>query len=137
VSDIVRELPARVPYVTALKILRDAKGILLFGSTEPHYTASKIFPALIADRPLLAAFHGESSVVDILRRAGGEPEIRLVTYGDAGPQHDAIECMARHLAAMIRQPRAAAHLNLSAIHDVSAPQLAGRLCGVLDRICES
>jgi len=31
-----------------------ARAILLLGSTEPHYTASKIFPALLSGRPLLA-----------------------------------------------------------------------------------
>ena len=48
-----------------------------------HYTASKLYPALLAQRPMLALFHEASSVVSILRAAGSEPTVRVVTYGDA------------------------------------------------------
>jgi hypothetical protein len=136
VSEIVREMAPRIPYADAIAALQQANAILLLGSTEPHYTASKLFPALMADRPILAAFHEASSVVEILTRVGaGSPDVRLVAFGPAGPRiSDRVDCLARHLAAITRQPLHAAGLDLTPIEDVSAPRLAGKLCAVLDHI---
>ena len=62
-------------------MLTHASAILLLGSMERHYTASKLYPALLARRPILALFHEASSVVSILRDAGSEPTVRVVAYG--------------------------------------------------------
>lgn len=68
VADLVQEQPQRVPYFQAQRLLVDSSAVLLMGSTDPAYTASKLYPAVLARRPLLAVFHRASSVVDILRR---------------------------------------------------------------------
>jgi hypothetical protein len=136
VDACVTEQTPRIPYAAALAVLREAHGVLLLGSTEPHYTASKLYPALLADRPILALFHEASSVVDVLGRVGGSTAVRLVTYGAAGPAAgERIECVTRHLLAMLRQPPVAAGFDLSPVADVSAPALARRLCSVMDRVC--
>jgi len=137
VGDAVREVTSRIPYADALAVLRHAHAILLLGSTEPHYTASKLYPALLADRPILAAFHEASSVVDILTRVGGGPAVRLVSYGDEGPASpERIDCLARHLAALVHAPHRPALLDLQPIEDVSARALARKLCGILDHTRE-
>lgn len=66
----VRETPARVPYFQALQLLKDADFLLIVGSDDPGYTASKIFPYVLADKPLLAVMHEASSVVEMLRGMG-------------------------------------------------------------------
>ena len=71
VDDAVWEAPERVPYLTALGCLTQSRGLLLVGSDEPHYTASKIYPALMSGRPYLSLFHRNSSAHKILSRAGG------------------------------------------------------------------
>lgn len=78
-GDVVTEHPRRIPYVDALNVLTSADGILALGSTDHHYTASKIFPCILARRPLLAIYHAMSTVGEIVResRAG-----ELVTYDD-------------------------------------------------------
>ncbi|MDA7881485.1 hypothetical protein N9A94_04200 [Akkermansiaceae bacterium] len=70
-ADIVRESPDRIPYSTALKCLLDADGLIVPGSNDPGYTASKIYPYLLAGRPMLAVFHEESSVTDLIKSVGG------------------------------------------------------------------
>lgn len=74
---IVDERTDRLPFLTTLKLLRDADALLLFGSDDPSYTASKIFPYIMARKPLLVIVHEKSSVCDIVRktRAG-----TLVTF---------------------------------------------------------
>jgi hypothetical protein len=71
VGDMVHEHPARVPFLEALTLLANADGILLLGSDEPHYTASKIYPALMSGRPFISIFHQNSSSHELLSRAGG------------------------------------------------------------------
>ena len=71
VADAVREMPRRLPYMQALGALARSDGVLLIGSDEPHYTASKIYPALMSGRPFLSLFHRASSAHAILTAAGG------------------------------------------------------------------
>lgn len=68
----VHEYPTRVPYFQALHLLRTADMLLLPGTIDADYTASKLYPYILARKPLLAVFHENSSVVDILQatRAG-------------------------------------------------------------------
>ena len=56
---------------TALHLLRQADMLVLPGSTDLADTASKLYPYILARRPLLAVFNEWSSVVDVLRRDGG------------------------------------------------------------------
>jgi hypothetical protein len=70
VADRVHEQVARVPYFQALQLLRDADMLMLLGSTDPNYTASKLYPYILARRPLLTVFHENSSVVDITQETG-------------------------------------------------------------------
>lgn len=71
VSDNVFEVPQRVPYLDALNVLVHSSGLLLIGSDEPHYTASKIYPALMSGTPYLSLFYRTSSAHEILSAAGG------------------------------------------------------------------
>lgn len=78
VAELVTEHPARVPYGESLQRFRDADGLLVMGTTEPHYAASKIFPTLAAAKPLIGVVHEGSEVVPMLRaiRVKG-----VVTFG--------------------------------------------------------
>jgi hypothetical protein len=72
VEGFVDEHPGRVAYLEAVQILLDSAALLIPGSTSSHYSASKLFPYILANRPLLPIFHADSSVVRILEetRAG-------------------------------------------------------------------
>ncbi len=82
VDDVVDARPHRIEYLDALTVLGDAQAVLLLGSTERHYTASRVFPALLAGKPLLAVYHEASPVCDVLRRYGPPRATHLVTFGD-------------------------------------------------------
>lgn len=77
VGNKVTEQTTRVPYFQALKILQDADMLVLLGAEDPNYTASKLYPYILAQRPLLAVFHEDSSVVEIMRKTQVGP---VVTY---------------------------------------------------------
>lgn len=70
VADYVSEHCYRVPYFDALHYLTLADGVILVGSNDPSYSASKIFPCLFAGRPLLVLAHEDSLMLDLARVHG-------------------------------------------------------------------
>ena len=68
---LVAESPDRIDYTRALWCLRNADALIVPGSDDPSYTASKIYPYLLARRPMLAIFHSRSSVVDLIAKVAG------------------------------------------------------------------
>jgi hypothetical protein len=100
VADLVAETPQRVPFMEALHLLASSHGLLLIGSDEPHYTASKIYPALMSGRPWLSIFHRASSAHAILSAAGGGQSFSFETPQElealAAPLADALKTLALH-----------------------------------------
>ncbi|MEB3353438.1 MAG: glycosyltransferase [Cyanobacteriota bacterium] len=76
-SEIVEERTDRMPLSLTLATLKAADALLVLGSNDPAYTASKLYPYLLARRPLLAVMHEQSSVVEVIQRCGGG---QLVTF---------------------------------------------------------
>jgi hypothetical protein len=135
VEDAVTEVPGRLDYLDALTVLTQASAILLVGSSERHYTASKLYPALLARRPILALFHEASSVVSILRSAGSEPTVRVVTYGDEATLDRRVVDVACHLRALAASSSYdPADVALDRADQFSARSLARRLAGLFDRV---
>ena len=79
VADLVEEQPRRIPYFQALQCLLDADALVIPGSDDPGYTASKLYPYVLAQKPLLALFHQESTVVDIVRQSGAGVVVPFAT----------------------------------------------------------
>jgi hypothetical protein len=98
VADLVSETPQRVPYLEALGLLANSNAILLLGSDEPHYTASKIYPALLSGRPSLAVFHKSSNAFDILSRCGGARVLGFENSDQLGTLSDDLVQALRDLA---------------------------------------
>ncbi len=66
----------------ALNVLIQSDGLLVLGSDEPHYTASRIFPMLLTQRPLLGLYHTASSVCSIATVAAG---VVVITHDHTRP----------------------------------------------------
>lgn len=135
VADAVTEHPARLDYLDALGVLMSASGILLLGNADAHYTASKLFPALMARRPLLALYHEASSVISMLGTVAREPSVRLIRYTAPIVTPARVDEVTGHLLALARGHRYdPADVNLSDAQQYSAPFLARRLARLLDRV---
>lgn len=70
-EDIVNETTDRIPFSTTLAVLRQAHALLVIGSNDASYTASKLYPYLLARRPLLAIVRQESSVASVIETCAG------------------------------------------------------------------
>jgi glycosyltransferase involved in cell wall biosynthesis len=132
-ADAVTEHAPRLDYFDALGVLKASHAVLLLGSHERHYTPSKVFPALVAERPVLALMHEASNATDLLRRAGAPPTIRLVTYNE-GSVRLRVNDIGAQLAALAADPRYAPEaVDRTVLEPTSACALARRLAGVLER----
>ncbi|MEB3350067.1 MAG: glycosyltransferase [Cyanobacteriota bacterium] len=74
---IVEERTDRLPLSLSLATLNAADALLVLGSNDPAYTASKLVPYLLARRPLLAVMHEQSLVCELLQRCGGGQLVRF------------------------------------------------------------
>jgi hypothetical protein len=69
VADMVDEHPHRIGYVDTLNHLEQASAVLVIGSTEQHYTPSKVFQAILSRRPVFALLHGQSPAIRMIERS--------------------------------------------------------------------
>lgn len=65
---IIFEYPARIPYHDVLIHLSVATGIFILGSSEAHYTPSKIYQAILSEKPILAVLHTQSTATELLKK---------------------------------------------------------------------
>lgn len=133
VADIVTEEPTRLDYLDALNVQVQASALLLMGSSEAHYTPSKVFPALLSGRPIVALYHAASNVVPLLSQHRGATTITFERPGDLEAVErqvaDAFERLAQGITERAEERHGDARLE-----PWSAATLAGRLAGVLDAV---
>jgi hypothetical protein len=82
VADLVHEHRSRVPYFDALYYLRQAHALVAVGSNDPTYSASKLFPYILARRPLLLLFHSQSLVLKFAADVGAGMRFALAGSSD-------------------------------------------------------
>jgi glycosyltransferase involved in cell wall biosynthesis len=134
---VVREHAPRVPFFDALRALMRADVVLLLGTSEGRYTASKLSTALAANRPILAIFHDGSDVTRTLRPlAARDPGVSLVEYGDERPVASVVPAIAAVLDRWRSVPPPAPSTARAALEPYLADRLAGRLAHVLDAVSE-
>jgi len=132
VGDLVDEHPQRVPYLDALQLLSDAHALLVIGSAEPHYTASKIFPYILARKPLLTIFHRDSSVIGIVESTQAGSVVSFSAEDPLPAKTGEIAWRLRELAALpaAREPRT----RWQAVEAYTTRAMTARLAAVFDKV---
>ncbi len=67
VENYVTEITDRQPYFESLFLLQQAQLLVIPGSVDTAYTASKIYPYVLLNKKMLAVFYQSSSVVSMLK----------------------------------------------------------------------
>jgi glycosyltransferase involved in cell wall biosynthesis len=124
VAGHVREYPQRVPYFEALQLLRDAHMLLLPGSDDPQYTPSKLYPYILARKPLLAILHASSGACEVVRSANAGT---VVTFNDPGTLYPAW----REILSDLSRAR---ETNWQAFEPFTAREMTRRQCEFFDRV---
>jgi hypothetical protein len=66
ITNNVIEITDRISYFHSLVTLQQADALFIPGSDDPKYTASKIYPYLMVQKPLLAIFNSASPALQVL-----------------------------------------------------------------------
>jgi len=120
-------------YLDALNVQMRAHALLLLGSSEPHYTPSKVFPALLARKPIIAAYHAASSVFDVIQSSG--VDAATFTFDEQKPASTLVNDIVPVLREFANGRRSQTGSRSTHAQSAwSAPTLAGQLAGVLDRV---
>lgn len=134
-GSVVFEHASRIPYLDVLIHLAAADAVFILGSTEPHYTPSKTYQAVLSGKPVLAVLHGESTAVGILRQTGAGQVLDFP--GEAG-----VAGITDRFVAAFRDFRTFAaafdpgQVDRGAFDAYSARAVTRQLADLLDRVAE-
>jgi hypothetical protein len=128
---VIFEYPARIPYLDVLVHLDAADGVFILGSTEPHYTPSKVYQGVLSGKPLFAVLHGQSTAAAVIRQAragivlsfGGEEELPCLRREFIGALTDF-----RKFLAVFEKGQ----VNMDEFDKYSARNVTGQLANLLD-----
>ena len=131
IEDLVEEHPHRVPYFEALQILVDSDAILLIGSDDASYTASKLYPCILAQKPIFAIFHSSSSVVDILKSCqAGE----AVTFNSQSIKEELLPAISHQLNWLLStNKRYQPQTNWKVFQPYTAREMTHQQCLIFDK----
>lgn len=132
-SEIVTEHRERFPFLHILNFLSKADKVMLFGSTEKHYTASKTFQCLLSKRPLFSMLHAESSAVEVIKTAHADSF--LLPYHDG----DSKNTLVNHLKPIILNLQKVVdwHPNLDSLDNYTSRKSAQVLAEAMDKVINS
>jgi hypothetical protein len=131
---LIREDPHRVSHFDMLSWLREADFLLVPGSDNPQYTASKIYPYILANKPLLAIFHEKSSVVEVLRvtQAGD-----VVTFSSASDAMSIARSLTPQWAQLLERLPYQPATNWPAVEPYTGRELTRRQCELFDFVLQN
>jgi len=129
VERYVHEHPMRISYLDSLQLMLDSDGLILLGSNEPHYTASKAFPYILAKKPLLGIFHEDSSVVSIVRDVG---DTEVLTFGPGREPMLCADKIRKRLEQMLTADQHESAADWKTFEKYSAKAMTQRLVGVMN-----
>jgi hypothetical protein len=131
VANQVFESTMRVPYTATLDGLQRADFLLVIGSDDPQYSASKIYSYILARRPILAVVHERSPLVDIIRRIGAGD---LVTFADRQDVDGPAERLAHLWVRLMERLPVEPDTNWSEFAPYLADALTARQCRLFDAV---
>lgn len=79
ISSYVHEHTDRISYYHALVTLLQADALFIPGSDDSKYTASKLYPYLLSQKPILSVFHPDSPALAVLNDFGVEHSFNFNT----------------------------------------------------------
>lgn len=130
-SELVSEYPLRIPFFQGLCCLRQADRLLLIGSDDKDYSPSKVFPYLLARKPMFALLHQESLAAKILERYSSAS---CKWYEGAEPSAEFLTQLRLQLETFMNLSEA--ELSPEFYEKHSARAMTGQLCQFFEKVLE-
>ena len=124
-STYVTEQTDRISFYETLNTLADFDILFICGSNDPKYTASKIYPYLLLEKPLLAIFHEESSVVPILAACSNAT---VITFQDTTQMQSE-----KIIDFLMHYKSRSYHLNQEAFSPFTAKEMTRKQCELFQK----
>ncbi len=128
VEECVEEQTDRVTYYQAIQTISMADALIIPGSDDPQYTASKLYPYILAKKPILGILHKESTAVTILKSCNAGTVIAL-----NDPPKNALNILTVFLEKTVKK-QYACETNWDAFKEYSAENMARKQCELFDRV---
>src|SRR5262249_44857362 len=130
VADLVTEQTQRIPYLEGLALLRSSDAVLAIGSDDADYSASKVYPCILARRPLLAVLHESNLPVEVIRRCRAGS---VITFATREASEHIAQRIEPELLQLLDHPRAAIPAtDWAAFGPYTAREMTRRQCAVFD-----
>ena len=129
ISAYVEEQTDRIPFYQGIFTLLNANGLLVIGSNDQQYTASKVYPYILAKKPLLAFFHQDSSAAKIINECKAGKVIAL--NGES-----AIEKVCAELASLLLDQLSPA-TDWPKFEKYSAESLTKKQCDLFNQVLDT
>lgn len=126
-----QETPDRLPYFTSLRYLLDADLIFIPGSDDPRYTASKIYPYLLTERPVIAVFHLASPAIPVLETVLGND---CIPFGHEIPEEESTRSLLNRLTGYLSGTITKSETNRSRLQPWMSETMTRQLAGFFNRI---
>ncbi|MCG8308082.1 MAG: hypothetical protein MI975_11875 [Cytophagales bacterium] len=130
IGNFVIEDRARYPYLCVLNFLSAADTVMVIGSSEKHYTASKVYQALLSEKPVWAVFHQKSSAVSVMEECEAAPY--LVKYDEDMKEEMIKEAIETSLMARLNCNKWTP--NLKTLEKYSAKESAKKLVEGIEKV---
>jgi hypothetical protein len=129
---VIFEYPRRIPYLDVLVHLEAVDGVFILGSTEPHYTPSKVYQGVLSGKPILAVLHRESTAVAVIRSADTGVVLDFDGENDVHRIREEFIGIFERFTGYLRNfdPR---QVNTDAFEQYSARSVTATLAGLLDK----
>ncbi len=131
VAELVEERPARIGYLQGLALMQSSHAVLIVGSDDAGYSASKVYPCILARRPILAILHADSLAGSVLNCCQAGEVVQFTRSEDEAE-------LSRRIGAAVGQlldqpPGASPATDWAAFAPYTAREMTRRQCEVFDR----
>lgn len=131
----VIEMTDRLPYFSTLRLIKSAQLLFIPGSIEEGYTASKIYPYILAEKPIVAIFHEKSSVIKILKDCTNSS---VISFGSNNLSlSNLIEQVFEGLLIQINKINTPQTFNEIAFEPYMAKSMTKDVISVFEKVCNS
>jgi hypothetical protein len=131
IQNYVVEITDRISYYHTLATLLLADALFIPGSDDPKYTASKIYPYLLTQKPLLTIFNAKSPALSVLDECGVP---YAFTYDDlVNDDQQLLTFFTRLVNGRIEKPA----YNNNCLEKYSAENMTRQQCNLFNMICNT
>ena len=127
ISDYVIEQTDRISFYDNIFSLSSADALMIIGSDDPQYTASKIYPYILAEKPLLAILHSESSAFEIIKDTNAGMALPLLSG-------ESVKLAYSFLSAIAKKTHFKPKTNWELFEQYTAANMTKKQCEIFDLV---